>query len=518
METHKLTNDNISSDMKRLSEYYKRKKIDKTVTLQNTFVLEDILLSYQKRFGEDKDYTLSVYHKRGTHIARVSVKGEPFDPMSDGEEDNYYLTRLLRNTGLAPAYRYHKGINMVSVQDQTRKMSSITVLLITVVISIICALIARLLPDDVSLFIKDEIVSPIANTFTGLLSAFIGPCVFFSLLNSMISLGDISGIKQMSGRFFRTIFSAYIIIYLISVFGLLPFIKLGEGGQSEAPFTIIRDTLLSIIPVNLVTPFSTNSILQILFVGLIIALAILKVGDQESGVAGAIVSINNAFGYILQKITSLLPVFIFLSIYLFVSDSSLSLDGSEYLVIFFLVGEGIIVLLYCVAVRIWGKVTPKTLFSYSLSTIIKATLCASSMLVLPEVMKDMADKNKYNLDEKEVQFISPLTMILFKPASAMGYFSVILAIMKISGTNISLSMLTVFGLLCMIFAIASPATAGSGIGITILLFEILNLKIEYLALALTMTSLFDFPLSGLNCMSVISGTVICGRKKLAREE
>ena len=76
---------------------------------------------------------------------------------------------------------------------------------IAIASALVLSLICKALPENVSNFITADLVTPVFNTFMGLLSAIAGPIIFLSVVWGICGIGDMVTFgkigKKMIGRF-----------------------------------------------------------------------------------------------------------------------------------------------------------------------------------------------------------------------------------------------------------------------------------------------------------------------------
>ncbi len=84
--------------------------------------MEEILLIYQERFGEDARFSVRFQKRNGDLKVRLLVEGEEFDPFLQGSP---ILNRLLGQFGNVPEWRYEKQKNRIlfvfTLYNTTRK-------------------------------------------------------------------------------------------------------------------------------------------------------------------------------------------------------------------------------------------------------------------------------------------------------------------------------------------------------------------------------------------------------------
>ncbi len=143
----------------------------------------------------------------------------------------------------------------------------------------------------------------IGGRFVQLLRVAVGPLVFFAIAVSITSLRNVSNAARLAGRTLLWFLATSLIAVAIGIViglvtnpgsgtGLTP--ADGELPQSEGSWI---DFLTGMIPENIVTPFADLEVLQIVFLGAVVGIAALKMGDR----AQPLISFGETVLELLQK-------------------------------------------------------------------------------------------------------------------------------------------------------------------------------------------------------------------------
>lgn len=511
MEKRTLSNENISSCIEEQTAFYKKHGIDKQSLLRDSLALEEILLQFQSRFGEEHEFMVTPLKRMGYLLFRISVCGEQFNPLDKQNYDEECFSRIMARLNLAPSYQYESGCNIVYIRVGKTAKSPVLTFFLTMGISAGCALITRRFPQNVQAFIVNEIFQQIIDLFSIFFKAISGPVVFLTVMAAIINTGDLSSLKKMGSHVMKRMFLLSVSVFLISM--VIPLLMTGIHleGTTGSPFAVIRDTLFSIIPPDIITPFQQNSILQILFWSVLISVALLSVSSNESGISQNLITLNNAFTSIMSAMTKLLPIFIFSSLFLFFLREPADLLKTGTFILYAAVSYAVMIILMLAADWIYARISPLKIIRYSFNTMAMAAITHNSLLVLPALIKDLSQEDKYALDEKEVKFITPLSQILFKPALAIWDCSFILAIFSMEGQPVSLSQLFTLMLVTFIFSIATPCGAGGGLAVVAAIFKLCNVNMEYLALVLSIDTLLDGFITAVVSFGSVTCTLLCSQ-------
>ena len=202
----KLSNENIARASRLAEKTFGEWGVDARNILQIRLAVEETLLKYQESFGVEAVFAQK-YIKRLNRIRlELFLPGERVDPFDTGEEEQSQVLRgLLANMGVAPAWQYKNGENLILFTPKKKKRSQMASLALSVILAFLCGGMCSFLPESVRTFLANEIISPVFNRFMGLLSAIAGPMVFLSIVWGIYSIGDMAAMgrigKRMIGRF-----------------------------------------------------------------------------------------------------------------------------------------------------------------------------------------------------------------------------------------------------------------------------------------------------------------------------
>ncbi|MBR2039609.1 MAG: hypothetical protein IJ947_04375 [Phascolarctobacterium sp.] len=156
MNKYLLTNSNIDIISDEIGAFLDKCKVDRKDAMRIKLAVEETLLSYQERFGEDKEISLVSRKRLGRPRIGISIIGERFNPFENINnekaelEDSAVLHGILTNMGIAPNWEYKNGVNLIAFTPKRKPPSQIAQLGISIVAAVVCGFLCMLLPDGVS--------------------------------------------------------------------------------------------------------------------------------------------------------------------------------------------------------------------------------------------------------------------------------------------------------------------------------------------------------------------------------
>lgn len=469
--------------------------------------VEQVLKKWLETLGEGSECSFYAGKKLGRQYITLSAAGQRVNPFGKGGDcvlsGGNSVQTLLANLGLAPSYHYVNGENQITIMPRRRKLNPLIYLSIALVFGVIVGLSCHALPDEIRYVFSEVIIGPIFDTFIGVLIAVALPMMFLSLVWGIYSIGDTATLghvgKNVIGRYLGRIFFTLIVCSLVAV----PFfnVNLFGGLEGSGEFVSIWNLLLGIIPQNLLTPFTEGNTLQIIFIAVVFGLAMLVLNKKVPVVVQLVGQVNNLIQLIMEWITAILPVIVFISV-LNLMLRDIITDAPQFIILFVILILSILanfVLMFS-ETSIFQKISPKVLLKKIAPTLLIAISTASSAATFSTNM-DCCEK-KLGIVKKLVNFGVPLGTAFSRPGHAVTFFCMCLYMADYYGISISLSWIVTAIITCGLFAIALPPVPGGGIACYSILFLQLGIPVEALAIAVVLEIILDFIATALNMVAV----------------
>lgn len=403
-----------------------------------------------------------------------------------------------RNCASRPSIRPIKERSIMNQNASPRKPISRTAwLFIAMAGAILLGLLSLLLPAHQRQAFSQSILSPINDTFMGLLSAIAGPVIFLSILCSIASMGSMDTLGKIGKKTILRILLVPLLLSFLIMMIMLPFYGV-ENGESGAPDGDgIFQMILDIVPDNLFTPFTESNFLQIIFVAVLLGAALLMLGRRVSSVSEIALQCRIVINKILDWITSLMPIFVFgVLLNLMMSSSQETMLSYYKVILMCMLSFVVLVSLYLIRVSIHKKVSLWLLLKKMLPTFIIAITTASSTAALPTNMRDC--EKRLGIKKQLVDFAAPLGQIVFKPGAMTAFWAIALHTAVIYGIPITPSWLVTALMMVYILGAATPPIAGGLILSFNIFFTHLGIPLEALGIAAALNAILTFFCTAVN--------------------
>lgn len=354
----------------------------------------------------------------------------------------------------------------------------------------------------------------LADMFINMIKMIIAPVIFISIVLGIAGAGDLKKVGRVGVKgliYFEIVTTAAIVIGLI----VGNVIKPGSGVQSNAvhaePATKAASSvgidwtefIKHIVPDNAIAAFAKGDIIQVLFFGILFAVALAKMGEKGKSVIAGFEKINKILFNILHMVIKVSPIGAFGGMAYTIGKfgfSTLFVLG-KLLITFYITGFlFIFVILYLIlkfnGFRLWK------LLGYIKAELLIVLGSSSSEAVLPNIMEKL---EKAGCSRNVVGLIIPSGYSFNLDGTSIYLSLAIIFLAQVFGVNLTLGQeLTVIGILLLTSKGAAGVT-GSGFLVLTSTLTILNIiPLEGMAL---LVGVDRFMSEGRAIINVIGNTV-----------
>lgn len=468
--------------------------------LKFKLAFEELLLNCLSVYGEDKTCIVQCIKKFKTLHFNIYIPGEEINPIGKTTVEAFN-NEILEILGIGPSYRYEKGNNKLTISITTKKkMNGLLVIGISILLSILTALLLQVLPTDISSTIDNAFIIPFFNKLTNILQEFATPLVFFSVIVGIVGIGDISSFGKIGKNFLSHMFLTYGFVCLcIFSLGTIAFGIQNTAAQTGDSGIIVQITelILDIIPSNLVSPFETDNDLQVVVLAVFVGIVMLMMSDQLKKLIDIIKEISELINRLMLILCKGIPAIVYLGILSMIRGGNISTALQCYKVfIIFIISATLTVSFVILRVKRATKMPFKQIFQAQLPALLINLATSSQIAALPESNK--CCKQAFNLQDKLVDFALPLGIVTYMPngAAAFAFVTWSMSVIESGGLNLfSVVQLAIFS--CLV-AIAAPPIPGSALVVIPILYSCMGLSNTTLPLALVILTVLGYFLPALN--------------------
>ncbi len=356
-------------------------------------------------------------------------------------------------------------------------------------------------------------LKPFGTIFVNLLKFIVVPVVLFSMIDGIISMGDMKKVGSVGWKtvayFLATTAIACIIgLVLANIFngaGLFPTLELAEGAKWEkATSANFMDTLVGIFPSNMWQAFSNASMLQVIVIALFFGGAILAAGEKADLCKNIVSSFYAVIEKLMGFVISLSPIGVFTMMAWVVATQGAEILGSLAVVLLCAYIGYVVhaVLVYSLSAKIFANINPVTFFKKSAAAMIFAFTSTSSAATLP-VSKECADDLGCESDISA--FVLPLGSTINMDGTAIYQCVATVFLASCCGMSLTVSQMVTVVVTATLASIGTAGVSGAGMIMLAMVLEAMGIPVDMIMIIYGIDRLFDM---GRTCLNV-TGDISC---------
>lgn len=372
------------------------------------------------------------------------------------------------------------------------------------------AVLLRLLPAAVDV-VQNYVTQPLLALCSRFLTAVVTPMMLLAVISGVLSVGSPRTFHRV-GRYacIRFLFSMLVVILCAGVLCAV-FFPFRFSTEGEGSLAVFGRFLSGIVPADALSPLIDGNMLQLVFVGTVVGMAMLFL-QRRVGMTAQLVDEGSAI--VLKLLTGFeraLPAFVFLSML----STGLTADVDT------LLSYGRMILLFaafCTVVtavqfvyvarrtgypvgKMWEILRPTFMTQL-------ASACSSS------AFSDAYDacERGFGMDRRLVRFALPIGTVIHKPLIAAEFVFVIFAIRDMTGDTMTLGALLLLAVMAFLTSVAYPPVSGGEISCYTVLLLQMGISGDLLAAACALSALFDMVEAPCNTLCTELQLLLTARK------
>lgn len=496
MEVYKLNNETIDLISDKIGEMYDQVGSTKKETYRAKLLLEEALLKYQNRFGEDVEVYFRSYRVFGQYRFTVHLRAPSFDPFTLEENPMAFMIQTIMSSfesGM-PTWKYHNLENEIMFTLRRKHaIGNLAKIVIAAVAAVVLGIIARLIfpAEGISSFVSSYI-DPLSDAYAGLFCVMAVLLTFFAVALSIIHIGDLASVGALGGRIMRRFFSITAIAVVVCTLPVLPFFDL--SGSSTGEYAVaaksIYDILVGFIPVNLVKPFLDFNSVHIMLIGAMFGFSLLAMGQKGEHMSELFDECNLVAIYTNNFFNKFIFIYVAFKAFTITAASDFTqLAGAGKMVAVILVFELLLMVYYAVYTCLKTKIK----FSQFLKAVSPAFfVCLSSANFGAAFSTVIDDVLGAGVDSDTAGLSINLGSVFFQPACTVVFVISSLFMASAYGVEISVVWLILAVILSIILVGSMPNIPGASVAVITLLYTQLGLPAEAIALMIAINAVLQF--------------------------
>ena len=513
-----------------------KNRIDKKLVLKAVLLCEEAIIKLNKYSQDDGRLIVSVKRQLGRHVVELRAVGDSIGELSSGsnityaaqcleneEEETDSGLLILKSNEDMVKYSHSEGVNLFRIKLKHTGRSSMYLTLISLSASVIIGfLFKQFLPAAASDILCDYVFYPIRTMFINALKIVVGPVVFFSIVTCISQFTNLSELGKIGARVIGLYFFTTAIA-VCSGFGAFYLINPGEWGGAlkgsqelslvsvdTSANTSVLSMIIGIVPDNLLGPFVKSDTLQIIFLAILLGVAVGMIGSYSKIIRDIFDACNELFLTVTMLIAKLIPLAVFSSMFILITDTGVesmkSMFGvmiAEVLVFFFMMFA------YGVLILVIGRLNPLYFFKKNLPGMLNAFTLSSSNAAMPLNMQICTDK--LGISPKVCNFSIPLGATINMDGVSAHLALVTLFLAKMYGVTIPDSVFVSIIVSIIMLSLGTPGVPGASLVCLGVLLGTVGVPIEAIGLIMGVDSLLDMLRTVSNTTGDMAVTLIVAR-------
>ena len=507
-------------------------KIDKKCVMRTVLIAEEVLCQMPRDPNSHNDVRVRIKKIMGDAEVSLSFAGSEFDPYAGGTSDTgisdlddeeaqlAIRSILLKSQGEKLKFSYKNGMNKVRIIAGQMERSMLTMTIAALILGVIAGLILRFaVSSEISNAVSEYALTPFKTMFLNALKMVIAPVVFFSIASCISQFKNLSELGRIGAKVMGMYFLTTVIAVLLSI-GIFQAVRPGSEGSltdntqtasdteaseyqisSDSSFSLL-DTIIGIVPDNVVKPFLNSDTLQIIFLAMICGAAVGMLGEYSSTLRGLFEALNSLFLTITTIISRFIPLAVFCSVVLLVLKtgwdtlfSVMGMAGTYLLCILAML------IVYGLLILILGRLNPLTFYKKNREGMLTSLTLASSTASMPTNMRTCTEK--LGISPKVCNFSIPLGATINMDGTSIVLTIAGLFMARVHGIEISGAMLVSLLVTVVLLSLGAPGVPGSGIVCLGVILGSLGVPLESLGMLIGIYPFFDM----IDTMSNTTGDV-----------
>ncbi len=443
-------------------------------------------------------------------------------PIADTQESIRKI--LLGSMTDSIKYRHNDGVNYIQMLVIRSKQSLLIWTIGSMILAIILGVIfASVLSDDGIEFLNSTILVPIKTMYMNALKMIVCPVVFFSIISCIVQFSDLSALGRIGGKIIGMYLFTTVLAISIGI-GAFYLIQPGDASfskelvadassiTSQTMNVSIKDTIVGIIPSDIITPFLKANMLQLIFMAVIFGIATGLLGKYSKILTDLFYACNDLFLKVTSLIIKVMPIAVFCSI----MSMMLTMGIKSILSVLgmfgtFLLGLLGIMIVYCVLMVIIGRMNPIPFIKKYAPFMLQVFSLASSNASIPVNME--ACEKKIGISKRIFSLSIPLGATINMDGTCIHLSVFALALAKIYGVEITEVAMISMIISIFVLSIGAPGIPGAGlICLSVLLTE-MKVPVEAVGLVMGIDALCGMFRCMSNCLGDVAVSTIVAKSE-----
>ena len=499
---------------------------------------EEAFASLIEQADEDSTVSMKLRSFQGNVSIEFISHGKEFDPVSsmdkftsidvDDTEAGNVSQNAIRSILLNAftdriRYDHRNGVNRIKMRAVKSRQSFLWQTLGAMIVAILVGFIfSRFAPEVFNKGLNTYCLVPVKTMYMNALKMCVAPVVFFSIISCVVQFSDLRELGRIGGK----VFFSYLFTTVVAVgVGLGVYFLMQPGGAmatsaaadvasvtSKIEDISILDTIINIVPSDIISPFLQSNMLQLIFMAILAGVAVGMIGQYSHMLREIIGACNDLFLMIITLIIRVMPIAVFCSMCSMMLelgiDTIISVMGMFGT---FLVGLLCMMLVYCLILAVFGRMNPITFIKKYAPTMLQVFSTASSNASIPLNMQ--ACEKKLGISASVYSLSIPLGATINMDGTCIHLAVFSLALAKVYGVDISGAAILSLVVSIIVLSMGAPGIPGSGLICLSVILTQIGVPIEAIGIVMGVDSLAGMFRTMSNCLGDVAITTVVAKSE-----
>ena len=317
-----LTFETLGGVSQELEAYLKEHNTDAKDIQTALLLLEEISVRFLEQSPETP-VQVRVRNRFGSISVTLSNAAEDFNPISEikdwgTESENYFRTLIFRANAEKLDYARQNGRNVVNIKARKPKNRMMVLALLMLVAGTVLGLVmVHIMGVDSAKAFDYQVFETVSAMFFNALGMLIIPMIFCSVVTTIAGLSSLSDTGRLGGKALRTYMTTTALAILVgfgSAYLFLPrklpdaVMTLAKGHATASTVQLGRDTLIGLIPKDIVAPIQNANIMQVMLLAVFVGMALGVLGEKIQVLNRLVEDLTNLFQTLVNMVAAFMPL------------------------------------------------------------------------------------------------------------------------------------------------------------------------------------------------------------------
>ena len=524
-----LKEDGISKSIVFIEEALSKFRVKKRDLLEALLISEETMLLLSEHAPEEASIKVTVTRRMGVPRIRLVIPGTPLtmdehigtvsiDQLGE-ETENAIRSVMLRSYADSIKYRHSRVGNILTIVTGIPERVLATRTVAAIVLSVITAVLLRQMLPEASLhWVSTNLLSPLESLFISALMCITAPAVFVSITCSMFRFEGFSELEQ-SGK---TVVTTYlltsvaattigVLVFQLFLPGEIGILNLSAGNGTAEGFSFLA-ILATLIPPNIVEPFSSVNSLHLMVVAMTIGAALTMSGKRVRHLKILLDELDVLCTKVSSLVMHAVPVVVFCSTVNVILNAHVEvLSSAGELISALITGVAALLLLYCLILVVVVRLSPVPFLRKYVPVMKSIFLKGSGVAAIPINMR--VSRRQLGVPQSLCSFSIPLGATINMDGNCMCLTVISLFFARICGVTFGTNEIIVLLLLVVILSLGAPIAPGTLILCLVTLLTQMGIDVSVISLVIGINFILEMLLGMVNSVGDVVVTLMVARRE-----